>query len=323
MRKGQCNGVDSMYHIVKIKSIIDFLEKNNYSFSFHGNECSEIKGFSTLFNYKETTITLISKMYNFEDYIHLFKGRKIRLIITDTSESIFDCFENVIQIEKPTNAFFGILDEFYSDNSIRNNSITNNINEFKKNSFISDQAVVGKNVKIGVGCVIEPDVYIGDNTEIHHNVVIKSKTTIGNNCTIYSGTIIGERGFNPLTLEDHSRKLLNHYGGVTIMDNVHIGDNCCISKGSIDDTIIGEGVKLNKQVIVAHNVKVGTDTVFTAPTFVCGSVVIGEKCHIAASVIKNQCKVGDKSILGLGSVVIKDVEAGITVVGNPAKSLEK
>lgn len=305
---------------LSIKDILTFLEKKEFDFSFNGNENDEIQGFSTLFNYKKNTMTFVSSLNKFSDYTDLFKNKKIQLIITDPSEDIFECFANVIQINNPKSIFFSLLDEFFDDRSKRE-SVTDNINIINKRSFISEKALIGKNVKIGYGCVIEENVVIGDNTEIHHNVVIRAKTKIGRNCTIFSGTIIGESGFNPLKNEDKSRNMIKHFGGVTIEDNVHIGDNSTISRGAIDDTIIKEGVKINKQVVIAHNVLIGKNTVFTAPTFVCGSVTVGENCHIAANVIRNQCNIGDEAVLGLGSVVVKDVETKETVVGNPAKPM--
>src|SRR5699024_10585538 len=159
--------------------------------------------------------------------------------------------------------FFSILDNFFNETSLNHKTMLTNIDEVKKQSYVSDEAVIGANVKIGKGCIIEPGVHIGDNTEIHHNVVIRRQTKVGKNCTIYSGAVIGERGFNPNTQDDGSRVMLNHYGGVTIQDNVHIGENCNISQGSIDNTIIEQGVKLNSNVRVAHNVVIGKNTVVT------------------------------------------------------------
>ncbi len=72
---------------------------------------------------------------------------------------------------------------------------------------------------------------------------------------------------------------------------------------------------------VAHNVIIGENTIVTAPTHICGSVVIGRNCHVAASIIRNQVSIGDNAVLGLGSVVVKNVEAGKIVVGNPAKPI--
>src|SRR5699024_6766031 len=236
-----------------------------------------IMGFSTLFNYKPQTMTFISTLYDFKDYKDNFEGKKIQLIITDPSEEIYNCFTNVIHIEKPTNAFFTILENFYSnDSNDKGLSISTNIERYKKHSFISEHAKIGTNVKIGYGCVIEPNVTIGNNTTIHHNVVLKSGTKIGENCTVSTGTTIGEDGFNPSTLKDGSRKLLKHFGGVIIENNVHIGANCNIHKGAIDDTILKSGVKVNAKVHISHNCYIGENSVITTPTHICGSVKIGK-----------------------------------------------
>src|SRR5690625_405316 len=255
---------------VSIGKIIEFLEDEKYVFSFRGNKNDTINGFSTLFNYRGETITFLSSLNKFSDYNNQLKNEKIKLIIIDTSESIYDCFENVIQIEKPKYAFFEVLDNFFSGKHNNTNETLTKEKLYEGQAYISKQAVIGNNVKIGAGCVIEDNVHIGDNTVIHHNVVLKNGTKIGGNCLILSGTIIGENGFNPLKQVDSTRNLLKHYGGVTIEDNVHIGDNCTISRGTIDDTLIKQGVKINKQVVIAHNVVIGQNTVITAPTFVCG-----------------------------------------------------
>lgn len=307
---------------IRIKDIIKYLDKIGHQYKFVGNQNDFITGFSTLFNYQEETITFVSSLNKFDDFAPLFKDEKIKLVIIDPTEEIHECFSNVILIEKPKKIFFSVLDHLFGEASNEDMFMKTNSNPVKsKNSFISEEAVIGENVKIGSGCVIEGDVYIGDNTNIHHNVVIRSRTKVGKNCSILSGTVIGESGFNPLKENDNSRSLIKHYGGVTIEDDVHIGDNCNISKGSIEDTIIKKGVKINKQVVLAHNVIVGEHTVFTAPTFVGGSVSIGNKCHIAATIIRNQCTIGENATLGLGSVVVKDVKAGDTVIGNPARPM--
>lgn len=309
---------------VNIKEIIEFLEVNNYEFNFIGNEDDDIFGYSTLFNYREDSMTFVSSLNNFSDYRELFHDKNIQLIISDPTEDIYDCFVNVIQINNPKSLFFLILENFFEEKRSEDfELIDEESHSYKGLSYISDKAVIGENVRVGIGCVIEENVYIGDNTEIHHNVVIRGGTKIGSNCTIFSGAIIGESGFNPLKAKNHKRNLVKHYGGITIGNDVHIGDNCTISRGAIDDTVIKNGVKINKQVVVAHNVFIGENTIFTAPTFVAGSVSIGRNCHVAASVIRNQCKIGDNAVLGLGAVVIKDVPAGSTVVGNPAKLLKK
>lgn len=307
---------------VKISEILNYLNKNEYDYKFLGNQSNTIEGFSTLSNYKINTMTFVSTLNKFDDYKHLFENSSIKLIITGPDEKNFECFSNVIKHEYPKKLFFTLLGYFY-DNEKNSQSLFTTTDNQHMFSYISKDADIGNNVKIGKGCVIEEGVSIGDNTVIHHNIVLKKSTIIGENCEICSGTIIGETGFNPLKDKNNKRDLVKHYGGVKIENNVHIGDGCTISRGTIDDTIIKTGVKMNKQVIVAHNVVIGDDTVITSPTFICGSVHVGKNCHIAATTIRNQCTIGDRAVLGLGSVVVKDVAAGDTVVGNPAKPLKK
>src|SRR5690625_2159137 len=128
-------------------------------------------------------MTFISTLYKFEDYIKDFKGKKIRLILMDPSEKEYENFENILIITKPTNAFFLILEEYFSSDNLTSKSAITNIDEqYKKHSYISEDAQIGENVSIGRGCVIESDVIIGDNTTVHHNVVIRSGTRIGKNC---------------------------------------------------------------------------------------------------------------------------------------------
>lgn len=231
-------------------------------------------------------------------------------------------FKTVIRVDDPRKAFFKVIDKYFDNSSYEDvTGITSNPEKFNRSSYISDKAVLGRHVKIGIGCIIEGNVEIGENTEIHHNVVIRNGTRIGKNCTIFSGTIIGEPGFNYFIYEDGTKEMIKHYGGVVIEDDVHIGDNCCIIQGAIDDTVIKRGAKLNTMVHVAHNVIIGENTIITAPTHICGSVIIGNHCHVAASIIRNQVSIGDNAILGLGSVVVKNVETGRTVIGNPAKPM--
>lgn len=309
---------------IKIKDILQFMEVKKIKYTFKGDENIIVEGFSSLFNYKEKSMTFISTLYKFEDYKKEFKDKTIRLILMDPSEKEYENFENILIIPKPTNAFFSILKEFFSkDELIGQSAITNKEEQYKKHSYISKDTQIGTNVSIGRGCVIEADVKIGDNTTIHHNVVIRSGTKIGENCIIRSGTVIGEDGFSPSTLQDGTKEMLKHFGAVNIGDDVLIGENCIIHRGSIDDTIIKDGVKLNSLVHVAHNCHIGKNTVVTMPTHISGSVIIGNNCHIAASTIRNQCTIGNNVVLGLGSVVVKDVADNLVMVGNPARELKK
>jgi UDP-3-O-[3-hydroxymyristoyl] glucosamine N-acyltransferase len=141
--------------------------------------------------------------------------------------------------------------------------IVNFIHKKKPLVGISDKAVISKDAKIGKDCYIGDFSVIGDACEIgnytiiHQNVNILENTKIGNNCVIQPGTVIGADGFayerdnETLDLEKFP-----HIAGVTIGDNVHISSNCSIARGSLADTVIGNGTKLDALVHIAHNVEI-------------------------------------------------------------------
>lgn len=309
---------------MKVSEIIEALGRCKIAYKVERQDNCEIEGFSSLFQYKDSTVTFIVPERTFADYEEMFSNRDISLILIGPKETVYDCFKNVLRVTDPRKAFFTIVENcFDNGNNEETTGISSNPEIYSKNSYISPKAVIGRNVRIGVGCVIEGDVVIGDDTEIHHNVVIRNKTKIGARCTIHSGVIIGEFGFGYTVDEHGQKKMLKHYGGVRIEDDVHIGDNSIIIRGAIDDTVISKGVKLNTLVHIAHNDFIGENTIITSPIHVCGSVMIGKECHIAGSTIRNQKTVGDYSTVGLGAVVVKDVPERTIVVGNPAQKLER
>ena len=309
---------------MRIIDVINYLHSENIDFIHSGIEEKEIDGYSSLFNYRNGTMTFVAPERHFVDYEKDFVGKKLRLVIVSFEEKDNPCFESIIHVNDPRAVFFDIIDGLLdkpADSDVT--GISSDPNVYSVNSYIAPTAKIGKNVRIGVGCVIEGNTEIGDDTEIHHNVIIRNKTKIGKNCMIHSGVIIGEYGFGYIINENGEKVMLRHYGGVTIEDNVHIGDNSIIIRGAIDDTIIHKGVKLNTLVHIAHNDDIGENTIITSPCHVCGSVQIGRNAHIAGTTIRNQRNVGDDAIVGLGAVVVKNVEPGTTVVGNPAIEMVK
>ena len=305
---------------MKTSDILKYLDSTETEYSAEKTTELEVEGFSSLFNYKDGTLTFTAPERSFGDSEELFRDRRIAFMIIGKDEKVYDCFDNAVRVENPRKVFFSIIDGLFDNGDDEEiTCISSNPDVYRKNSFIAPSAVIGKNVKIGVGCVIEGNVVSGDDTEIHHNVVIRNKTVIGSRCTLHSGAVIGEYGFGSAANDKGGRDMLKHYGGVRIGDDVHIGDNSVIIRGAIDDTVIENGVKLNTMVHVAHNDVIGDNTMVTAPTHFCGSVKVGKGCHIAGLTVRNQRTVGDGAMVGLGGVVVKDVEPDTVVVGNPAK----
>lgn len=166
---------------------------------------------------------------------------------------------------------------------------------------------------------MDGDITIGNGTVIWNNVVIVNRVTIGRGCDIHSGVVIGHDGFAYTEDAAHKKTMVKHFGGVVIGDYVLIGENVCVSRGTIDDTILENGVKVDALGHIAHNCWFEEDAAMAVPCSVSGSVHIGRSAYLAGNIIRNQCTIGENAFVGLGAVVVKDVAPGETVVGNPAK----
>jgi UDP-3-O-[3-hydroxymyristoyl] glucosamine N-acyltransferase len=165
------------------------------------------------------------------------------------------------------------------------------------NAVIDPGVEIGQNVQVGAGVSIAKDVKIGDNTVIYANVSIGSGVQIGSDCTVFSGAVIGTDGFGYVK-DGESYLKVPQIGGVVIGDNVDIGANATIDRGSLLDTVIHDGVKLDNQVHVAHNVVIGKHTVISAYTGISGSVTIGENCIIGGGVgIRDNIEITDNVII--------------------------
>ncbi|WP_303881558.1 UDP-3-O-(3-hydroxymyristoyl)glucosamine N-acyltransferase [Acetomicrobium mobile] len=191
-----------------------------------------------------------------------------------------------------------------------------------KTAILGDNVKIGEGVTIGEYCVIGNNVSIGNGTVIRNHVVIYDGTVIGNDCLIRSSTIIGEEGFGFERDKDQVPIRLPHLGRVVIGNNVEIGALSTVARGTLDDTWIGDNVKIDDHVHIAHNVHVGKNTIITACSEVSGSTSIGANSWLAPNCsIMNGISLGENVFVGLGAVVTKPVESGRVVVGNPARVL--
>jgi UDP-3-O-[3-hydroxymyristoyl] glucosamine N-acyltransferase len=135
---------------------------------------------------------------------------------------------------------------------------------------------------------------------------------------------IGASGFGFERDENGVPVRIPHFGSVRLGKDVQIGVNTVICRGTISDTVIGDHVKLDANVFIAHNVEIGCCTLVVAGAVICGSAKIGERCWIGANAtIKEHVSVGNDAIVGMGAVVLRDVPPNTVVVGNPARFLRE
>jgi len=190
---------------------------------------------------------------------------------------------------------------------------------------IEDDAHVGDDTEIGPHCVVGAACRIGTDCRIHPRVTFYGKVRVGNRVEIHAGAVIGADGFGYAFGEGRYWKF-PQAGLVEIDDDVEIGANATIDRGSLDATRIAEGVKLDNLVHVGHNVQIGAHTVIAAQTGISGSSSLGHHVVVGGQVgIADHCTLEDGSIAGAqaGIPTGKTIRRGQTVWGTPAREIGK
>jgi UDP-3-O-[3-hydroxymyristoyl] glucosamine N-acyltransferase len=173
-------------------------------------------------------------------------------------------------------------------------------------------AVIGRNVRVGAGCLIGAgshigdDVVIGDGSRLRANVTVYHGCLIGARALLHSGVVIGADGFG-FAMDAGRWIKVPQIGRVVIGDDVEIGANTTVDRGTLDDTIIEEGVKLDNQIQVGHNVRIGAHTVIAAFAGIAGSARIGKRCKLG----------GGCGIAGHITLADDVVVSPFTLVGKP------
>ena len=192
-------------------------------------------------------------------------------------------------------------------------------------AVIGEDAHIGQGTQIGAHSVIGAGAWIGDRCRIHPRVTLYAGVRIGHRVEIHSGAVIGADGFGYAQGEGRYWKF-PQAGIVEIADDVEIGANTTIDRGSLDDTRIAEGVKLDNLVHIGHNCQIGAHTVMAAQAGLSGSCEFGKHVVVGGQAgFGEQCLLEDGAIIGGQSGVLggKTIRSGQTVWGTPARPLEK
>lgn len=190
--------------------------------------------------------------------------------------------------------------------------------------YVGSHAYISEKSKIGDFTQIYPQVYVGKNVKIGKNCKIYSGARIydycvlGDNCIIHSNTVIGSDGFGFQPTKDGFEKI-PQLGNVVLENNVEIGSNCSIDRGTIGSTIIGEGTKIDNLIQIAHNVKIGKHNVIAAQTGIAGSSVVGDWNMIGGQVgVVGHIKIGNQVKIQAQSGIISNVKDGEVLYGSPS-----
>jgi UDP-3-O-[3-hydroxymyristoyl] glucosamine N-acyltransferase len=186
---------------------------------------------------------------------------------------------------------------------------------------IGNGVIIGKRTYIHPGSVIGNDVTIGDDCTIYPNVTIYDSCTIGSRVHIHAGTVIGSDGFGFATDDKGCHVKWPHIGTVEIEDDVDIGANVTIDRGTFGTTHIGKGVRIDNLVQIGHNVKIDENSVIVAQVGIAGSATLGKNVIIGGQAgVKGHIYLGDGSVVAGKSGVNSSLQPGSTVSGFPAIS---
>lgn len=186
-------------------------------------------------------------------------------------------------------------------------------------AFVDESARIDPTASIGANCYVGAECEIGPRSILYPNVTLLERVRLGAGVIIASGTVVGADGFGYERNEEMELEKFPHIGGVVIEDNVEVGSNTSIDRGTLGDTVIRSGARIDNQCHISHNVDIGRHAAVIAQSMIGGSVIVGDYCWLApASIVMNQAKIGTRATVGLGSVVVKDVLPGLTVMGSPA-----
>ena len=174
-------------------------------------------------------------------------------------------------------------------------------------TFVGADVKIGEHAVIGSGCHLGDGVEVGDDSLFYPQVVVYHGCVIGKRAILHSGTVIGADGFG-LAMENGCWIKIPQIGRVVIGDDVEIGANTTVDRGAMDDTIIEDGVKLDNQIQVAHNVHIGAHTAIAGCVGIAGSATIGKYCTIGGSgMILGHLEIADWVNISAGTLVTKSI----------------
>ena len=266
---------------------------------------------------------------------NLEKAKEIKATACVTTAELAENISSeviVLTSANPKLSFLQLNKKFYEEYKNRR--------EISRTAIIAPSVKIGGNTFIGEHVVIEEDVEIGENCYIEHNAVISRGCKIGNNCRIgacaslaytqmgndcyiYAGARIGQDGFGFMVINGKHERI-PQVGRVIIGNDVEIAANTCVDRGALDDTIIGDGCRIDNLVQVAHNDKLGRGCVIVSQTGIAGSCTFGDYVVCGGqSGFADHLNIGSGAQVGAQSGLMRDVEPGAIVMGYPAVPIKE
>lgn len=271
---------------------------------------------ASLNNPKDNAVMFIRE--SFMDYARAFLDCKDCLVFWPFDIDVPDeigCLHAVCKCGNPHKEYC----RFFYDNNITYLPQKEEV-DCVDGTYISKTAKIGNNCRIFPGAYIGGEVEMGDNCYIGSGARLVGEIHIGNNVVIRENSVLGADGLSTDRDEQGRALTMPQFGSIIIEDNVQIGALTVIARGAIDSTVIRRGSKIDSSSFISHNVQIGEDTFVVGETIMFGSSSTGSRAHISGNAtIRDGRHIGEGAIVGMGSVVVKNVEDNSVVKGNPAR----
>lgn len=305
------------YRLAEIAEILDA--------SLQGDGDCKITAMASIQNAQPDSITfLLSPKY--EQYIQTTKASAI--VVSEQFKEPTDL--NVLKLANPQLGYAKLATLFdtqqrsasgiHSSAVVAQSATIDPTASIGPNVVVGDRVKIGANTIIGAGTVIAHDCVIGESCLVHANVTLYHGIKMGVRIILHSGVVLGADGFGLINDQGAWQKI-PQLGSVQIGNDVEIGANTTIDRGAIDDTIIEQGVKLDNQIMIAHNVKIGAHTAIAGQAGIAGSTTVGRYCMIGGQAgIVDHVELADQVILTAGAQVSKSLPSGIYSSGMPVET---
>ena len=185
-------------------------------------------------------------------------------------------------------------------------------------AVLEDGVALGDRVVVGAGCVLGERARVGDDTQLRARVVLYPGSRVGSRCLIHAGVVLGADGFGFATADGRHHKI-PQLGRVVVEDDVEIGANTTVDRGTLSETVLGRGSKIDNLVMIAHGTRIGPGALLAAQSGIAGSARLGERVTFAGqSGAAGHLELGDDVVVAAKSAVFEDLPAGAFVAGIPA-----
>ena len=297
---------------ITVKELVDSIQERNQVL---GSMNRYVEGPSPIDQANDNSLSFCKKKD--DQAVEMIRNSRAKVIICSDNLNLTESDyqgKTLIQVLNPRLTFSRIMQKFFK--AIPEHGI-------HPTAVVSEKARIGHDVYIGPYSYIA-DCEIGDGTIIDGHVYIYDRTRIGGGVIIHAGVVIGAEAVGFERNEMGEWVKFPQISGVIIEDNVEVGANSVICRGSLSDTLIGEGTKLDNLVRIGHGVRIGKHCIIITGAFICGSVKIGDHTWIGPlTCIRENICVGNQVLVGMGSIVQKDIGDNLVVSGSPARPISK